>query len=107
MHAPFFWDTVIYSYLVKKVHDSIDSGESYISDLNKWFNVNKLCLNIDKTCYSVFGVRDCNKTSVKFKLNGLQLQQVESTIYLGIIIDSHLTWEKTYWYPLQKNYKVY
>jgi len=85
---------LIYLYLVKKVDDLIDNGEICISDLNKWFNVNKLCLNIDKTCYSVFGVPDCDKASIKLKLNGLELQQVESTKYLGIIIDSHLTWEK-------------
>ena len=35
----------------KKVDDLIDNGERYISDLNKWFNVNKLCLNIDKTIW--------------------------------------------------------
>jgi len=64
----------------------------HLSDLNKWFNVNKLCLNIDKTRYTVFAVTDCDKNSTKLKLNDFELQQVESIKYLGIIIESHLTW---------------
>jgi len=46
----------------KKVDDLIGNGERCMSDLNKWFNVNKLCLNIDKTCCTVSGVPDCDKT---------------------------------------------
>ena len=59
---------LIYSYLIKKVDYLIGNSERYISDLNKWFNVNKLCLNIDKTCHTVFGrVPDCDK--IKTVLN--------------------------------------
>ena len=31
-----------------------------ISKLNTWFLANKLSLNLDKTCFSVFGVHDDN-----------------------------------------------
>ena len=35
----------------------------YVELLNEWFIVNKPSLNIDKTCYSVFGVSDVEKSN--------------------------------------------
>ena len=32
-----------------------------IHNLNEWFVANKLSLSIDKTCFSTFGVPDCEK----------------------------------------------
>jgi len=48
-------------------------------------------LNIDKTCYSVFGVSDVEKSN--FVLRNANLQQVECFKYLGVFIDSNLTWQ--------------
>jgi len=76
----------------KSVESLIIDAGTYITRLNEWFAANKLSLSIDKTCYSMFGVDDCDKSVVSIKVDGVELKQVESTKYLGIIIDSHLNW---------------
>jgi len=64
-----------------------------LTKLIKWFSDNKLSLSIDKTCFSAFGVPDYDKNKLKLKINNDDIKQVKSTKYLGIIIDSNLTWE--------------
>ena len=54
--------------------------------LNIWFLANKLSLSLDKTCFSVFGVRDNNACcKVELKLGNVILKQVNCCKYLGII----------------------
>ena len=61
--------------------------------INNWF-VAKLSLNVNKTCYSVFGNRsDGGCLSKVVKLNDISLTKVDSCKYLGVIIDSELTWK--------------
>jgi len=45
-------------------------------------------LTIDKTCYSVFGVSDVEKSNFVLKLENADLQQVECSKYLGVFIDT-------------------
>ena len=64
-----------------------------ISKLNTWFLANKLSLNLDKTCFSVFGVHDDNdRCKVQLRLGHVTLKHVNCCKYLGIIIDNNLTW---------------
>ena len=54
-------------------------------------------MTIDKTCYSVFGVSDVEKSNFVLKLENADLQQVECSKYLGVFIhsiDSNLTWQQ-------------
>jgi len=53
-----------------------------ISKLNTWFLANKLSLSLDKTCFSVFGVRDDNTCSkVELRLSNVTLKQVSCCIF--------------------------
>ena len=45
----------------------IDASEK-LTLLSNWFIANMLSLSIDKTCYSVFGATDNDKTNIKLKL---------------------------------------
>jgi len=66
-----------------------------ISKLNTWFLANKLSLNLDKTCFSVFGVHshdDNARCKVQLRLGHVTLKHVNCCKYLGIIIDNNLTW---------------
>ena len=48
-----------------------------ISKLNTWFLANKLSLNLDKTCFSVFGVHDDNdRCKVQLRLGHVTLKHV-------------------------------
>ena len=65
--------------------------------LSCYFLANKLSLSIEKTCYSVFGVHQkdpsaLNTTSLELKINGQIIKRVEFCKYLGVYIDSKLTW---------------
>jgi len=62
-----------------------------VSELNKWFLANKLSLNIDKTCYSIFGCRDVNSKECNIlKLDDTVLTKVDKCKYLGVMIDNNL-----------------
>ena len=63
-----------------------------MSQLCEWFKVNKLSLNLDKTCYSIFGSNHKNTIAHKLYINDKVIQNVASCKYLGILIDSDLKW---------------
>ena len=68
------------------------------SDLNRifnWLSSNRLTLNILKTDFMVIGSQQRIATlagNISLSVNGLTLQQVESTNCLGLTIDQFLTW---------------
>ena len=61
-----------------------------------WFNVNKLSLNIEKTCYALF----CPKSrkvvdlSLNLVINNQKIKKVNSCKYLGVLIDDTLKWDE-------------
>jgi len=64
--------------------------------MEKWFVANKLSLNIDKTCYIVFGCIDKCQTDISLNLfiNGQRINKVSSCKYLGVVIDDAFKWEE-------------
>ena len=59
--------------------------------INNWLTANKLHLNKEKTCFTVFTPTKSNSPSVNVKLNGYKLEQVTTCWYLGIVVDNKLT----------------
>lgn len=59
-----------------------------------WLALSKLSLSTDKTVYMEFG-NTCNSTpeNLNISIQGKQIQRVDSTKYLGVILDSNLKWE--------------
>jgi len=66
-------------------------AEDKIKLLNSWFFASKLSLSLDKTCYSIYGSADTKKSKIHFKMNDVEIKQVDCSKYLGILIDSELT----------------
>ena len=58
--------------------------------LTKWFRINKLSLNVSKSNYMVFGKKSAKNVVVK--LNGVELESVPYTKFLGVYIDYELNW---------------
>ena len=61
-----------------------------LEHLNVWFALNKLSLNVSKTNYIVF----TNKNFVgdaKIVINNYDVERVQVTKFLGVIIDEKLT----------------
>ena len=63
-----------------------------LSKLYVWFSVNKLSLNLDKTNYILFQNRPPDN-SLNLHINNINVPQVQSTKFLGIIIDEQINWK--------------
>ena len=59
-----------------------------------WLNANRMSLNVDKTHFMVFhSKRKKFYSDAKVQIMGQNLSQVESTKFLGVYIDSTLSWD--------------
>jgi len=71
-----------------------------MKDIIKWCNANKLTINVNKTKYILFqNKRRHFVISGQLIINENILESVDSTSFLGIIIDKNLTW-KTHVYKV-------
>ena len=64
-------------------------------ELNNVFlglNSNKLSLNVKKTQFMVFSLRKHIITNTDMCINNQIIDRVEHTMFLGVILDSHLRW---------------
>ena len=72
-----------------------------------WLQANKRSLNIKKTQIIIFKTRKKQlKGEIKVKINDQEIKQVESTKFLGIYIDSTLTWKQHINYIMDKMSKT-
>ena len=86
-------DTNIY-YESASLQDLEKMINKELNKLYLWLNVNRLSLNIDKTNYIIF--RPCNKPvkhHITIKINKKAINEKEYIKYLGVLIDSSLSWK--------------
>ena len=60
-----------------------------------WLGANKLSLNVNKMQYIIFKAK--NKTishNIEIRINNQIIEQVNSTKFLGLIMDKELTWKQ-------------
>src|SRR6218665_24745 len=64
--------------------------------LDEWFRVNRLSLNLGKSCYIVFHSHNKDITQLlnNIRINGVSIEQVSHTKFLGVHIDEHLIWNQ-------------
>jgi hypothetical protein len=65
-----------------------------LDNLSTWFKANKLALNINKTNYIIFSPNIINTTNLTLTVDDIQLNRVDCTKFLGIYMDSKMTWEQ-------------
>ena len=90
-----------------------------LQEICNWFKANKLSVNASKTNYMVLGTHnstakfiDCNKVNnttnvsqsnnyshtekvkIDIVLDNVSLDRVNSTKFLGVVIDENVTWKK-------------
>ena len=70
----------------------VNTVNNELKKLEAWFRVNKLSLNISKSNYMVFGNKKSNIEHVQ--LNGISLDRIAFTKFLGVIIDYELNRNK-------------
>ena len=78
--------------------DSLQELEKVINKelnkLNLWLNVNRLSLNIDKTNYIIFHhYNKPTKKRITIKINNKAINEKKFIKYLGVLIDSTLSWK--------------
>jgi len=77
-----------------------------MTKLKKWFDVNKLSLNLEKTKFMDFGNRKINE-SVALSIDGVDIERVFEFRFLGVIMDDQLTWKPHIAYIRRKNPKIF
>ena len=90
----------LYSVVVNIYYESnslIDLEKTVNKELEKlylWLNVNRLSLNIDKTNFIIFHPYNKPlKQHVTIKINKKAINEKESIKYLGVLVDSSLSWK--------------
>ena len=83
-------DTTIYKSH-KDLWFLIWTVQEELKQLAEWFKSNKLTLNLHKCVSMLFGGKP-NIEKIQLELDGVQLQQVHETKFLGVWIDDKLCW---------------
>lgn len=65
-----------------------------MSKLRRWFDRNKLALNLEKTKYMLFGNRKVNFTDQM--INNINIKRVYENKFLGVILDYKIMLETSY-----------
>ena len=76
-----------FEYLIKETNQEL-------TRISTWLTTNKLVLNISKTNYIIFTSKgkSYNKNVSNIIIDGNNIQQVNKTKFLGIVIEEHLNW---------------
>jgi hypothetical protein len=78
-----------------------------IPHLIDWLRANRLSLNVDKTHTMIFGPnRKTNTSKINIHIEGRTLDIVNSTKFLGIILDSGLNWKGHILHLAKKNSQI-
>ena len=86
-------DTDIY-YVSASLQDLEKMINKELNKLYLWLNVNRLSLNIDKTNYIIFHPYNKPvKHHITIKINKKAINEKEYIKYLGVLIDSSLSWK--------------
>jgi hypothetical protein len=83
--------TIIFS--ARSLSELTDTVNSELKVVADWFRVNKLSLNIAKTNYIIFRNSVANSSSFPVYFESIQVMQVEEAKFLGVVIDSKLSWK--------------
>jgi len=78
--------------------------QSVLSQLNSWAEEWELQLNTSETKVMLFGSQ---QGKLNLTLQGVKIEQVESIIYLGVWLDTHLTFLQQAEYATSKASKAY
>ena len=89
-------DTTIY-YNGNNEKETIQIINSELKELNSWFQLNKLSLNVSKTKFMIFNrkikKKENNSETSSICINSTPIQKVSSIKFLGVFIDCDLSWK--------------
>jgi hypothetical protein len=96
LHFILFADDTNLFYSHRDLNYLCTTINAELNKLNIWFSANRLSLNVKKTNYIMFGSKPMCTNVSQFKLfiDDISIERAESTKFLGIIVDSRLTWKE-------------
>ena len=72
----------------------INSINREMNKLSDWFECNKLSLNVKKSSFMIFKPRQKRETlDISVSINNSQIKRVKEVVFLGVVIDEHVTWK--------------
>lgn len=83
-------DTNIF-YSSNNYNELVNTVNEELNKLKKWMDNNKLSLNLNKTKAMIFG-NSTTKSELQIMIEGVQIENVNENKFLGVIIDSKLSW---------------
>ena len=88
-------DTTIYCSEAT-LDDNRKKATSELTKILDWLHTNRLSLNINKTNFTIFGPQCSSRdySSCTIRLNGQDIKHVNQCKFLGIYLDTHLTWKR-------------
>ena len=93
MKSIVFVDDTNFFYSGKDLTEVCKTVSNIMDKLCRWFQVNKLSLNIAKTNFMVFSNKKCENNHL-VSINGMYINRVYVTKFLGVLIDCHLNWSE-------------
>ena len=67
---------------------------SQMEKISEWFRANMLSLNEKKSNFMIFRPRQKRQTiELLLKINGQKIDNVKETMFLGVILDEHMSWK--------------
>lgn len=69
-------------------------GNLILTKISDWMISNKLTINLDKSCYTIFYGNKNRTYDITIKINDHVLKRTRCTKYLGILIDENLNWSE-------------
>ena len=81
---------------IKTLDENRKKATSELIKILDWLHANRLSLNINKTNFNIFGPQ-CSAhdySSCTIRLHGQDIKHVNECKFLGIYLDTHLTWKR-------------
>lgn len=92
-HITLYADDTCLFYFGSSMLELIPQAQNDLNTLSTWFQYNLLTINIAKTCYIVFKAKNkIIQSHDPLTINNIPLQQKNTEKYLGLRMDSQLTW---------------
>ena len=91
-------DTMLYSTIESPNNDTIERIQTKINTelfkINDWLKINKLSLNLRKSKHMIFKKTNTRNINLTIKIDNLVIERVECFNFLGLTLDSQMTWKK-------------
>ena len=89
-----FADDLATYFVLRRLGQQVESVvQSYLDKLTAWLNLNRLEVNVKKSCFSMFALSPPKK-KFNFRLSGELVQRDSTPRFLGVVFDERLSFSE-------------